>query len=161
VSKRFDPLNPDEQLGYLIVRAAEVVSKPWLRGLREHGINPRQFSVLSILASTANLSQADLARRTNITPQSMGELLGVLEQSELISRGDQVRGVAATIVVTAKGRTVLSAAYPIVQRLQEESLTALDMREREVLAKLLRRLIASGTGNEGSRLPRNQPPHLR
>jgi DNA-binding MarR family transcriptional regulator len=146
VSDRFDPLNPDEQLGYLIVRAAEVVSRPWLRGLREHGINPRQFNVLSILASTTNLSQADLARRTNITPQSMGELLSVLERSELISRGGQIRGVAASIVVTDKARTVLSAAYPIVRRLQEESLTALDTRERELLATLLRRLIASGTG---------------
>jgi DNA-binding MarR family transcriptional regulator len=145
LTEHFDPLEPDEQLGYLIVRTAEVVSKPWLRGLREHGINPRQFSVLSILAAQSSLSQAELARRANITPQSMGELLGALERAALVSRGEQVPGLATQIAVTDKGKAVLTAAYPVVQRLQEQSLTALDSREREVLASLLRRLIAAGT----------------
>ena len=145
MSEQFDPLKPDEQLGHLIVRAAEVISKPWLLGLREHGITPRQFSVLSILAADERLSQADLARRTNITPQSMGELLGGLERSELVSRREQVPGLPTRIAVTEKGEAVLTAAYPVVQRLHEESIAALDPREREVLAMLLHRLIASGT----------------
>ena len=64
-------LDPDAQLGYLVACVAHDVSRAWYAALRRHRINPRQFSVLASLAREPTLSQAGLARRVMITPQSM------------------------------------------------------------------------------------------
>ena len=71
MSDKFTPLDPDAQLGYVLVRAADQVSRPWHAALRAHGINPRQFSVLAWLARDPGLSQGELARRVMVTPQNV------------------------------------------------------------------------------------------
>ncbi|MBW0101140.1 MarR family winged helix-turn-helix transcriptional regulator [Pseudonocardia sp. KRD291] len=135
------PLQPGDQLGYLLVRAGELVSRPWLSGLRRQGINPRQFSVLAIVAADDGLSQAGLARRASITPQSMGELLRRLEEGGLLDRTTARRGTSATVHVTAAGRARLADAYPVVLRLNEESVASLSADERRRLAALLGKVI--------------------
>ena len=59
----FVPLDPDAQLGYLVVRVADRMSRSWYAALRAHGINPRQFSVLEYLLRNKNrvVSRVDLA----------------------------------------------------------------------------------------------------
>lgn len=137
----FTPLAPAAQIGYLLVRTAELVSRPWLLGLQEHGINPRQFSVLAIIAGEPGLSQAELARRAAITPQSMAELLVRIEAQDLVRRELASPGRPARVELTDAGRRTLSEAYPIVLRLQDQTLQALDHTERNELHRLLTKLI--------------------
>ena len=73
----FVAMDPDAQLGYVLVRCAEKMARAWHEALREHGVNPRQFSMLALLAHDPGLSQAELARRVMVTPQSMSESLTV------------------------------------------------------------------------------------
>jgi DNA-binding MarR family transcriptional regulator len=137
------PLIPEEQLGYVLVRAAEQVSKPWLEALRRHGISPRQFSVLAILVQEPALSQGELARRVMVTPQSMSELIATLVEAELLQRSDVPAGRAANLRVTAKGKALLQRAYPIVKQADGKAFAALSAKEREQLGQLLRKLLAS------------------
>lgn len=136
-------MRPESQLGYQLVRAAEVVSRPWLEGLRAFGINPRQFSVLALIAATPELSQAELARRAAITPQSMGELLARLESSGVVARPALHRGKAGSVQITDEGRALLARAYPEVERLGASSVAALGPEQQRTLAELLDILITT------------------
>jgi DNA-binding MarR family transcriptional regulator len=137
-------LDPEEQLGYVLVRAAEQVSRPWLAAMRRHGINPRQFSVLALLVREPALSQGELARRVMVTPQSMSELIAALAEAELLQRGVAEPGRASDLRVTSKGKALLKKAYPVVEETQRDAFAALTAKEREQLGGLLRKLLASG-----------------
>src|SRR5262245_61156069 len=138
-------MDPEAQLGYLFVLCADQLSRTWHGALRTAGINPRQFSMLAVLAREPGISQAALARQVMITAQSAGESLQRLTDSELIARVQTSPGRSAQLQLTEAGRALLVAAYPIVERVNEESFAALSDRERRALMTMLRKLLASAS----------------
>ncbi|GAB1690291.1 MarR family winged helix-turn-helix transcriptional regulator [Krasilnikovia sp. M28-CT-15] len=138
----FTPMDPDAQLGYLLVVCAEQMSRAWHRALRQAGINPRQFSMLAVLAHEPGISQAELARRVLITPQSVSESLNRLIDIDLVTRGVAEPGKPAQLMLTHAGRAVLADAYPVVETFNRASFSALTGQERSVMARLLQKLIA-------------------
>jgi DNA-binding MarR family transcriptional regulator len=137
----FVPLDPESQLGYLLIRCADQVARPWSTAMRAHGVNPRQFSMLAWLAQSPGISQAELARRVMVRPQSMSESLAELIEAGWITRGAAERGRAAKLRLTPKGRKLLSKAYPVVEATNRESFAALSSKEHAELALLLRKII--------------------
>ena len=137
----FVPLDPESQLGYLLVRCVDQISRPWHEALRAQGINPRQFSTLATLAHDPGVSQGELARRVMITPQSMSESLSRLVEAGLVSRSDMGPGRAAQLELTDDGRKLLSRAYPVVEELNRDCFSALTDTERTELARVLQKLI--------------------
>lgn len=135
-------LDPEEQLGYVLVRAADQVSRTWLAALREHGINPRQFSVLAILVREPASSQAELARRVLVTPQSMSEAIASLIDAGLLRRKESAPGRTAVLELTSAAKALLARAYPVVEESEREAFAVLTVAERKVLGRLLRKLVA-------------------
>jgi DNA-binding MarR family transcriptional regulator len=136
-------MDPAEQLGYLLVVCADQMSRAWHAALRHAGINPRQFSMLAVLAREPGISQADLARRVLITPQSVSESVTRLIDANLVTRGVTEPGKPAELVLTDAGHTVLNNAYPVVKTFNLEAFSALTDRELKIMAGLLRKLIAT------------------
>jgi DNA-binding MarR family transcriptional regulator len=137
----FEPLDPHAQLGYLLVVCAERMSREWHAALRSAGINPRQFSMLAVIARDPGISQAELARQVLITAQSVSESLTRLVDAGLVERSSATPGKAAQLVLTAAGRQVLESAYPVVTAFNDAHFAALSARERETLARALRKLM--------------------
>lgn len=144
----FTPLDPAAQLGYQLVRVADQVSRRWHAVLRAHGVNPRQFSVLALLAHDPGLSQAELARRVMITPQSMSESLASLLHEGLISRDEPAPGHAARVQLTAAGRALLAKANPLVEACNRDSFAALTAAERASLARVFDKLLRAGAARQ-------------
>jgi DNA-binding MarR family transcriptional regulator len=134
-------LDPNQQLGYLLVRVADQVSRAWFKALRDHAINPRQFSALAVLVREPSLSQAELARRVLVTPQSMTELIAALITAKLLRRRPLEPGHPAQLEVTARGQASLCKAYPVVEAVDCESFAALNPAERAELGRLLRKAL--------------------
>src|SRR5688572_981023 len=107
------PLDPHEQLGYLVVRVADQVSRAWFAKLRRHRINPRQFSTLALLVREPTLSQGELARRVMVTPQSMSDSIATLIDAGLLKRAAVKPGRAAKLDVSGRGKALLRKAYPV------------------------------------------------
>ena len=143
-----DPLRPEDHLGYLLVRAADAEQRRWSAGMRAAGLTPRRFSVLAVLLDAPTVSQAELARRAFVTPQSMGELLSALERDGFVQRDGGGPGTPSRATVTPDGRAVLDAARPVVERLDAAGFAMLDPDERATLAGLLARVasVDSPTG---------------
>jgi DNA-binding MarR family transcriptional regulator len=133
-------MDPDAQLGYLLVVCAEQLSRAWHQALRQAGINPRQFSMLAVLAHEPGISQAALARRVLITPQSVSESLNRLIDTGLVARGVAEPGRPAQLELTDAGQAVLAGAYPAVETFNRDSFSVLTEAERATMARLLRKL---------------------
>ena len=59
--------------------------------LRSFGLSVPQYSCLEILDARPGISNADLARGVFVTRQAMHQLLGGLQEAELVSAGGQGR----------------------------------------------------------------------
>src|SRR5689334_4632464 len=75
--------------------------------LRHLDLSSLQYTVLSVLAQNANLSSSRLSRRFYVTPQTMGELILLLERKGLIERReDPANKKALLLSLTRLGKTV-------------------------------------------------------
>jgi DNA-binding MarR family transcriptional regulator len=95
---------------YLVGRIDRVVRRHIHDAVKGHGLSVNQYTTLSVLDRRSGLSNAQLARRALVSPQSMNEVLLTLERRGLVRRRahpDHGRILQARL--TAKGRRLLAA----------------------------------------------------
>lgn len=144
MSDPHQPQNAADRPGYLIKKAQAVLNAHMTRALHEHGVTLTQFAVLTALAEEPGLSNADLARRAFITPQSMNENLRDLEQRRWITRSRHpTHGRILRIDLTDEGRATLRACDATVTVIEQRMLADLDSGQRRQLATGLRACIAA------------------
>jgi DNA-binding MarR family transcriptional regulator len=84
------PANPPagvmDRPGYLLKRAQSALNAGMAGALREHGATLAQYAVLTALDEEPGLSNAGLARRAFVTPQTMNQVLLELEQKGWVTR---------------------------------------------------------------------------
>lgn len=102
-------------LGYALKMAQQALRNHLDTELRATGLTTPQYSVLAGLELNAGLSNAELARRAFVTPQTMQAILATLERDSLVERrAHPINGRIRTTELTAAGRSVLRAAHEIV-----------------------------------------------
>src|SRR5439155_21814414 len=74
------------RLSYVVGRLDRVLRRRLGEALAPHGLTVADYTALSVLRSRSGLSNAQLARRTLITPQSMNEVLGRLVERGYVDR---------------------------------------------------------------------------
>jgi len=103
-----------------------------------------QAAVLSALAYGSQLSNAELARNSFVTPQSMGEILQSLEARGLIVRRPHPSGGRAMPAeLTSQGAKQLLAVHLAMREIEERVLRDLEGEDRTRLRQLLERCLAS------------------
>ena len=106
------PFAPQESLGYAIKRAQQALRLHMDRQLKDFGLTAPQYNVLCSLEDEPGASNARLARRAFVTPQTMQSMLVKLERSGLIERSpDAEHGRIQRTQLTEKGQDVLSKAH--------------------------------------------------
>jgi DNA-binding MarR family transcriptional regulator len=87
----------------------------------------------------------ELARRANITPQAMGELVDELEELGYITRQpDPTDRRAKLIVLTANGRAAVEAGRQTIVGLEKRITEILGEEGHESLREMLSELLAQG-----------------
>ncbi len=99
------------------------------RRLAPEGLSVPEFTALSVLSVRGGLSNAELARRSFVTPQAMNQVLASLEEKQLVARpapGEQARGHhrARGAKLTAKGRRAVARAQTIVDAIEDQAFAA-------------------------------------
>ncbi len=129
-----DSVTDSPTLLYLVGRAERVLRKAMNEVLESHGVSLNQYTTLSVLERRAGLSNAQLARRSLVSPQSMNEVLLSLEQRGLVRRrAHPDHGRILQAQVTPKGRKLLSACEAEVAALEERMVKALSPEDRQTL----------------------------
>jgi len=126
------------RVGYLIKRAQTVLHDAMADALGSHDLTVSQFAVLTALDEEPGLSNADLARRAFVTPQSMHAVLQELESRQLLVRRThpQHRRVLQA-ELTASGRATLEKAADAVDAVEGRMLGKLSDQARSRLAGAL------------------------
>lgn len=137
---------PEDQIGYLVVRLAHTLSQRWTHDLAAHGLTARQHGVLAALAAQPGISAGALARTVMITAQGMGELLVGLQQRGLVERRPPSgRGRPAQLTLTEHGHRVLAAVQPITEAHNHPTALGLTDHDAAHLRVLLQRVLTTIT----------------
>ena len=121
-----DHQQPEPRVSYVVARLERAVRVEINERVKPHGLTTLQYTTLSILGWRDELSNAQLARRAYMTPQSMSEVLDALEQKGLVERTPHPNHRRVfPAALTAKGRKVLEACDAAVDELEREMLADL------------------------------------
>ena len=127
---------------YLLKRAQAALHAALAQALREHGATIAQYAVLTALDEEPGLSNADLARRAFVTPQTMNQVLRELEERQWVTRHPHPgHGRILQAALTDSGHQTLQACHHAATAVEEHMLAGMSHARREQLATALRACI--------------------
>jgi DNA-binding MarR family transcriptional regulator len=133
--------DPYATIGFALKRAQQALRGRLDSGLREIGLTTPQYAVLTFLEVEPGASNAALARRAFVTPQTMQAILVALERAGFIARMPHAgHGRVQATELTAKGREALAAASGIVAEAEARLRKAAAPLDPEAVAAMLLRL---------------------
>ena len=129
---------PEPSLPYVAGRLDRVVRTRIEQAVAPLELSVSQYTVLSVLARQPFLSNAQLARRAFVSPQSMNETLLGLEGRELVRRRvDPTHGRIRRTELTAKGRRVVERSDREVGSVEAAMTAGMTDRQRKTLRALM------------------------
>jgi DNA-binding MarR family transcriptional regulator len=123
---------------YIVGRVNHGIRREMRERLAEWNLSVQEFTALSVPDARPGLSNAQLARRALVTPQSMLEILARLEHRGLVKRKvDPAHRLILRMELTPEGRTLVAAADPSVPTIQDEMLAGVPARDREAATRAM------------------------
>lgn len=133
------------RLSYLIGRVDRLVRRELEAALGDADLNVAQYTAMSVLAARPGLSNAQLARRSLVTPQAMHQALASLSDRGLIERKPHpTQGRVLCVALTTAGFVLLEELNTTVDQVEEHLLESLDDNQRAELLAILESLAAIG-----------------
>ena len=133
--------DPFATIGFALKMAQQALRTHMDAALGRIGLTTPQYAVLNFLEIEPGASNAELARRAFVTPQTMQAILVSLERAGLVSRTPHPEhGRVQMTKLTAKGRKALEAASGIVTEAEARLRDAAAPLDPPAVAATLRRL---------------------
>lgn len=135
----------EKSVGYVLKQAASALRSAMDEALRPLELTVSQYSCLELLRQKPGLSNADLARATFVSRQSMNLVLRGLQDRNLVTRPDVAdRGRARPSDLTPAGLDLLTSASGIVRTVERQVFSGLSSAEQARLRENLTTVAASG-----------------
>jgi DNA-binding MarR family transcriptional regulator len=132
----------DPRLSYVVGRLDRAVRRELQDRLQPFGLSVPEYTALSVLRTRPGLSNAQLARRALITPQSMSEITVALERKGLVERGpDPAHNRILRTHLTSKGERLLDDCEARVDDMEREMLDGLSATQRRQLLEGMRHCV--------------------
>lgn len=128
----------EARIAYSIGRLERALRRELGRATRSSGLTVAQYTALSVLDARGALSNAQLARRTFVSPQAMNEIVQAMTEKGLLAREPHRRhGRIVVIRLTGKARRILERCDRRVGKVERVMLARLAAAERARLRELL------------------------
>ncbi len=126
----------------MLGRLSKLVQQLLEQTLAPHDLTLPEYTVLAVLRRTAGLSNAQLARRAYIRPQSMHEVLARLEARGIVTRIESsTNRRIRTAVLTDSGSRLIESAENDASLIDEKLLSGFSKAERSAFVDALRKCI--------------------
>jgi len=130
----------EPRLSYMIGRLERVLRPRLTAAVEPAGLTLPAYTALSVLRAEDGLSNAQLARRSLVTPQSMSEVLSLLvDQGYVRRRVEPGHGRVIRTELTRAGHRALERCDRAVDVVEQEMLGDLDAHEAATLCDVLSR----------------------
>jgi DNA-binding MarR family transcriptional regulator len=138
--------------GHLIRRAHQIATSIFAEEQATFEITPIQFAVLFTIGEHPGIDQITLAGLAALDAANSGSVIGRLEERGYVSRSSAVHDRRSKLLyLTPVGHQLTKLALEGSERTGERLLQPLDVGEREILVRLLAKLV--GANNSASRAP--------
>lgn len=130
-----------EHVGYRLKQAHAALRGAMDQALREHDLTVPQYACLEILAAQPGMSNAELARATFVTRQSMNVVLRGLQEGGLLTRPHTAEtGRARPATLTEEGLRRLRTAQDDVYAIEARMIRDLSADRRTAILEDLDRM---------------------
>jgi len=131
--------------GYLLRQASAAHRLQLERALADIDVTPPQFVVLTMLAAYPGASNAELARLTLLTPQTVNVIVANLERAGALARTPhEVHGRILEIELTDKGRKLLGAGRERAHGVEHDLVKWLTSEEQKIVRRWLAQVARGG-----------------
>ena len=128
----------EQPLGYLLYRVQLVLQPAVSAALRPLGITLPEMVCLKLLATYPGLSNAELARMTNVSPQAMNTVLRSLQDMGAVTRPESVAsGRALPAQLTKQGKVLVKRAQAATKTAEDAVVAELTSDKVRELKRLL------------------------
>jgi DNA-binding MarR family transcriptional regulator len=130
----------ESRVGYELKKVQHDLRLGMTGMLKELGVTPPQYAALSVLTEEPGLSNATLARRSFVTPQTMNQILVRLEAAGLVERhAHPEHGRVLQAYLTGEGEKLRKQCARRVDAIEERMVSGLSENERSNLLEMLQR----------------------
>ena len=127
------------RIGYELKRAQHALRLGMDEALKPLGVTTPQYAAMSVLAEEPGLSNAQLARRSFVTPQTMNQILSRLEALGLAERwAHPEHGRVLQAYLTEEGERLLEGCHRRIAVVEERMVSAISEEDRLRLLEALR-----------------------
>lgn len=149
-----DRFKLSRQVKYLIKRAQHDLRRDMDDNLRPLGLTTPQYVAMHALADFPGISNADIARKCFVTPQTMNVIIVGLEKGGSIERAShETHGRIQKITLSDAGEALLAKADELIHQIEKKTFKVFTLEELGQLSKLLEKL----TNREDSIRDREDP----
>jgi DNA-binding MarR family transcriptional regulator len=132
----------DDNLGYLVNRAARLMAQMFSRRLQRHGVALAQWAILLFLYARDGQTQRQLSRVVAIEPPTVARTIDRMVRDGLVRREPHPHdGRATRILLTPRALTLRAELVAESTDANRLAARVLSPEELETLKTLLRRLI--------------------
>jgi len=133
------PTALSEHVGYLLVRLGKHAQRLFSLKVEPLGVRPAHCDILFTLVARGSLAQVEIANILSIERAHLVSLLDQLEGMGLVLREpDAVDRRRHAVRLTAKGMQVSTKISRLASQVEDELVTPLTHKERDLLRKMLR-----------------------
>jgi DNA-binding MarR family transcriptional regulator len=143
-------MDPNARTSYLVRRLQLHLGALMERELKKEGITNGQFAVLTTIGRRSGSSSAEIARRLRVKPQALNEFIPLLENRGFIERRDHPENRRILqVFLTPEGQAVLKRCDELVDAMEAEIYSCLDVAELAAFRATLVKLIETTWRQEG------------
>jgi DNA-binding MarR family transcriptional regulator len=130
---------PEPLLMYLVKQLELAVRSRLDEIIRPAGLTSLQYTALTVLERHPDMSTAQLARNSFVTPQSMADMITALETRGLIERHrDSLDRRRLVVALTSAGRELLDRYRPEVAAMEAQMTAGLSKSQATTFRQTLR-----------------------
>ncbi|MFM0640690.1 MarR family transcriptional regulator [Paraburkholderia metrosideri] len=116
------------RLAYVIGSLDRILRRRMTEALAPLGLTLAQFTALSVLDAKGQASNAQVAERSFITPQSANEVMNAMASRNWVSREpDPTHGRIVLLRLTNEGRAVLRECEQAVKAIEKQMMEGTDL----------------------------------
>lgn len=147
--ERYDVAGMHDKPGHLIRRAHQLHGYLWTSSV-SRDVTPTQFAVITVLADRPGVDQNAVATEASLDTSTTGSVI-----ERLIDRGwvafeqDRSDRRRKLLSLTQTGREVFEALATPAADMTDRMVSCLESNERELLIKLLKRVVEAGDRERG------------
>jgi len=129
------------KLFIVLTRTLESIQTQVVKDIKSHGLNKTEFGVLELLYSKGDHPIQQIGQKLLLASSSITYVVDKLETKKLIERRACPKDRRVTYAtITDDGKELMNQVFPKHKEALNEILGGLDMNEKEILIKQLKKL---------------------